>query len=729
MTPTATRRQRVLMFAYFFPPLGGGVVQRTLKFVKYLPSEGFESIVVAGRPPSFWVVRDGALNGEVPQGTRIVRAPTLPIHQVQWKLDGLFRRAGLPTKTIRKALLPTGRWGGSLRPYGMGCVQCVGTDPMSSTARQCPKPDTWLRSSSTGSLVCHGSQTSVTPGPCDPDRIHRPTRRRHVPMPHWSGKMADASYTTVACDSIQLLGRPPSDRRRIVIPNGVDPDDIAVAGGAESSVDPDRFRLAYVGSLYGSRDAAPVFDAVSELIARGRLDAGRFELRIVGDAQLNGQRRDAVPTTLTGYVDHRRAVAEMAGASVLLLHQPAEQLGSSSKNLRVPHFRPSRSCAWPIRTTLPTVRCRSSKPEMCRRPRFDHRSPGARALARTLGARHARGKRARQRGNVGPLLTPQAGGRSGRRVSLGDRGVSAGGGAGMTPDQLTTMPPSQSPAPTDQASAETPSRRPSLTRQTGALFAASLFSQASSVLLLMALTRLVPKAQLGAYQQLTLLYGIVSPLLVAGIPTALLYFIPRSRDSKDTSLWIGEAYVLLGLLGLVCSIAVALARTPIAHALGNQALSPVLLIYAPVPFLSFITAVMSPALVAVRRTALAAKLGVFSSCVVLITMLAAVTLGRDAKHMAAALVISQAGVAIVSTFVIHRTLGISMVRARLVRGAAGLLRFGLPLALTGLAGMFAFQFDRLVVSRDFSPALYAVYAVGAVELPLLCWCSKPSTRC
>ena len=66
----------------------------------------------------------------------------------------------------------------------------------------------------------------------------------------------------------------------------------------------------------------------------------------------------------------------------------------------------------------------------------------------------------------------------------------------------------------------------------------------------------------------------------------------------------------------------------------------------------------------------------------------------------------------------YRSVGISLHRDRVVSGSLALLRYGFPLALTGLAGMFAFQFDRLVVSRNFTPALYAVYAIGAVELPL-----------
>ena len=94
-----------------------------------------------------------------------------------------------------------------------------------------------------------------------------------------------------------------------------------------------------------------------------------------------------------------------------------------------------------------------------------------------------------------------------------------------THDESPTSPAVEGDPPTP-----TSPRRPSLSRQTAAIFAGGLVAQASSVLLLSGLTRLVSKDQLGAYQQLTLLYGIVSPLLVAGIPTALLYFIPRSQE-------------------------------------------------------------------------------------------------------------------------------------------------------------------------------------------------------
>ena len=38
----------VLFLSYYFPPLGGAGVQRSAKFVRYLPELGFTPTVVAG---------------------------------------------------------------------------------------------------------------------------------------------------------------------------------------------------------------------------------------------------------------------------------------------------------------------------------------------------------------------------------------------------------------------------------------------------------------------------------------------------------------------------------------------------------------------------------------------------------------------------------------------------------------------------------------------------------
>ena len=180
----------------------------------------------------------------------------------------------------------------------------------------------------------------------------------------------------------------------------------------------------------------------------------------------------------------------------------------------------------------------------------------------------------------------------------------------------------------------------------------------------------------------------------------------------------GEAYVLLGSIGLLVSIGIAVWRAPLATALGNSDLESALLVYAPQPFFAFLGGVMSTALVAVGRAGLAAATGAGSGLLALIGVVAATLVQADVEHMAAGLVVASACNALIATVVVQRTVGMTIGRRGLVRGIRMLLAYGLPLALTGLAGRLAWQFDRVVVSRQFSAALFAVYSIGAVELPL-----------
>ncbi|MGD1046312.1 MAG: glycosyltransferase family 4 protein [Bacteroidota bacterium] len=64
--------KNVLIIAYYFPPTGGGGVQRTLKFVKYLPAFGWIPTVLTVKNPDFDDF-DASLSDDIPPATRIYR--------------------------------------------------------------------------------------------------------------------------------------------------------------------------------------------------------------------------------------------------------------------------------------------------------------------------------------------------------------------------------------------------------------------------------------------------------------------------------------------------------------------------------------------------------------------------------------------------------------------------------------------------------------------------------
>ena len=66
---------KVLFLAYFFPPVGGAGVQRALKFVQYLPAEGYLPVVLTGptSPDGRWTPHDRTLMHSVPLSVQVHR--------------------------------------------------------------------------------------------------------------------------------------------------------------------------------------------------------------------------------------------------------------------------------------------------------------------------------------------------------------------------------------------------------------------------------------------------------------------------------------------------------------------------------------------------------------------------------------------------------------------------------------------------------------------------------
>jgi glycosyltransferase involved in cell wall biosynthesis len=319
----AADRRRVLMLAYFFPPLGGTGAHRTVKYVKYLPDHGWDPIVVTTSSRAYSVF-DDSLWGDVGEATPILRArdPAV-LHTVR----RLLRRLPIPhsSAVLSWPDVYCG-WLPDATRVGLAAVRRYRPDVLYSTSA----PYTahlagLLLSARTGLPWVADFRDEWTSNPYvgrRSDLGQRAARRAEAEVAR------RAARVVVAGDYFSIAGKR-SDGNRVTITNGVDPDDVPLTTTVERG---SRFTLAHVGTLYGPRDAGPVLRAVDRLAADGAIDPELFEVRVVGNAWVDA-RLDAGRCAIvhTGHVTHRRALVEMGAASVLLLFEPSGSQAMTGK--------------------------------------------------------------------------------------------------------------------------------------------------------------------------------------------------------------------------------------------------------------------------------------------------------------------------------------------------------------------------------------------------------------
>jgi glycosyltransferase involved in cell wall biosynthesis len=277
-----------------------------------------------------YTVHDHSLLDEVPHGVEVVRAREWPIPPVRdallnplhrLKAPGLLKYIGWPDE--RSGWLPFGareglRMADRFRPDVVFSSSSPATahviGRIISKARRIP----WVAD-------FRDPWTQIE-NPNDPRLLAAANQRMERSI------VTHARYVTVADDPIQVVGLSADDERRVVIYNGVDEADLQDPD--DSVVPADRaFTLTHVGSLYGRRDAAPVFAAIARLVTVGRLKRSDIEVRLVGNVWLEDKPRAPRPYAVTtvGYVPHHESIREMRSAGALLFFQPDGYPTSSGK--------------------------------------------------------------------------------------------------------------------------------------------------------------------------------------------------------------------------------------------------------------------------------------------------------------------------------------------------------------------------------------------------------------
>jgi glycosyltransferase involved in cell wall biosynthesis len=257
---------KVLLVSFYFPPAGGGGVQRPLKLAQYLPALGIETHVLAPDDPH-WIHRDEALR--VPTQAWVHRARYLgpvgrkPAEELHGK-EGLARLATQTRLLGRRALVPDENvsWNLTAIPAAIRLVRkheidvVITTSPPNSihlvgAAVKRATGARWV-ADLRDSVVAHAHRRSES-------RAVRAKEKVDVGVAKLVARSADAvvCVSDFIADEVRTL----EPRGRVLtIANGSDFDDfdgLAYTPGA-------RMRITHAGSFFGKRDPRPFLQALHD---------------------------------------------------------------------------------------------------------------------------------------------------------------------------------------------------------------------------------------------------------------------------------------------------------------------------------------------------------------------------------------------------------------------------------------------------------------------------------
>jgi glycosyltransferase involved in cell wall biosynthesis len=314
---------KVLLVTLYFPPAGGGGVQRPLKFATHLPALGIETHVLAPDDPK-WIHTDDEL--QPPTQAWVHRARYLgpkgrrPAEELHGR-RGLDRASTKTRLLARRFLVPDENvsWNLTAIPAAIRIARAEGVDAV-------------LTTSPPGSVHLVGAAVKRTLGiPWVAD-----LRDSLVAHPHRRGESAAvrakeqtaallakvvarrADAIVAAADAIAEEARSLSPVGRVTtIANGADFDDFA----GLTYTPGETFRITHAGSFFGKRDPKPFLRAFA---AAGLDDA---VARFVGDFR-SADREFAESLALGrrlelhSYVPRRRSLELQRDSELLLLLIP-----------------------------------------------------------------------------------------------------------------------------------------------------------------------------------------------------------------------------------------------------------------------------------------------------------------------------------------------------------------------------------------------------------------------
>lgn len=306
----------VLFIAYNFPPCGGPSVQRSLKFVKYLPSLGWQPIVVATDARAY-SIQDSSLEKDIPEHTPVYRPASWDINA--WRPAFLKFKLGKLHATLNTLLaLPDSAvfWVRAARSAVEAAIAAHHPPILYTTSGPYSAHllGLWIKKRFGLPWVADfrdpWSQNRIIRYPPGYRRANRRMERQVLTT---ADHVVTVSHP-IAKNLADLMGD--TQTPVSVIPNGYDPDDVPHLAPTLTT----KFTISYTGKFTRLRHPAVLIEAVTSLVDSGRIPLDRIELIFAG-SNLDAFVPSRPPFTKLGYLPHDQLAKVWQRSNMLLLIQ------------------------------------------------------------------------------------------------------------------------------------------------------------------------------------------------------------------------------------------------------------------------------------------------------------------------------------------------------------------------------------------------------------------------
>ena len=240
----------------------------------------------------------------------------------------------------------------------------------------------------------------------------------------------------------------------------------------------------------------------------------------------------------------------------------------------------------------------------------------------------------------------------------------------------------------------------------------------TSLVLFSFLSRVLTTHDYATYRQTLLFYSILGPFLGAGLPGALLYFLPVEQKLKKAVLL--ENLLALATAGLALSLFIlGGGDNLLATIFNNPELKTTLKWFAFQPIFLLPTTATSACLLAEGRISQLAIFNIISK--VLLFALVIMSTLILAKTPTAAIIGSGISAMLsffLGSFLMWKSIAQGFSPPTLT-GIKKQFSYGIPLGLGAMMGVIHKNVDKVIVSKITCPDIFAVYVNGATEVPFL----------